>query len=254
MKNPKVNHIERFGALACLTLILTGCVHKTVRVSGPVVAPKLHPLTLKVRSLLPPPPPVPTITTQTWFFAATAVGTNGLESYFSNEVSLSTTNAYPKVSLAWDHSGSNSSELAEYRVYYGLASGEYSIHKSAGTNLTLMVDLVVEPPPPTNHVITLTCPELGNLLLTNSYWTMFRVVAEMGSGPLVTLTAPVNGTTVTGTIPVSAFAVLSTNWTIRYQGRFGLGSPWGTFMEPSLTKTTIPDQSSLALTISSQWQ
>ena len=102
-------------------------------------------------------------TTQTWYFAATAVATNGLESDFSSEVSFSTTNRHVEVTLAWDPSPGTNTGL-RYNIYTGGASRTYTNTTSAGTNLTLTVALY--PPPLTNTLLTVT----GTLGATNLAW------------------------------------------------------------------------------------
>ena len=99
---------------------------------------------------LPPIPPVQPIT-NTWYFAATAVGTNGLESDYSPEISYATTQDVFHITLAWDASPCPQT-IAKYRIYFG-ASHCYPYEISAGTNLSLT--LQVPPPSLTNRLVTL---------------------------------------------------------------------------------------------------
>ena len=122
-----------------------------------------------LQSAMPPAVPqfaprlVASVSTQTWYFAATAVATNGLESDYSSEVSFSTTNRHVAVTLAWDPSPGTNTGL-RYNIYTGGASRTYTNTASAGTNLTLMVALY--PPPLTNTLLTVT----GTLGATNLAW------------------------------------------------------------------------------------
>lgn len=113
---------------------------------------------------VPPPPgglfldlsPAPTAT-NLWYFAATARDTNGLESAFSNEVSLTnvyTTLPISSVVLGWDPSPVTNDLVTNYTVYWGTAPGSYSNTVAAGTNLSATVPVI--PPPPSNHVLTVT--------------------------------------------------------------------------------------------------
>jgi len=87
----------------------------------------------------PPPrrPGVPSkvrATPKTYYYTATAQDNHGLESDYSNEVSLTATNT-PTVVLAWDPSlGTN--VITNYTVYAGYAPRTYTNKVAAATNLT----------------------------------------------------------------------------------------------------------------------
>jgi hypothetical protein len=139
-------------------------VRKVARRSA--IAP---PATGALQSAMPPAVPqlaprlVSPVSTQTWYFAATAVATNGLESDFSSEVIFGTTNRHVAVTLAWDPSPGTNTGL-RYNIYTGGASRTYTNTTSAGTNLTLTVSLY--PPALTNTLLTVT----GTLGATNLAW------------------------------------------------------------------------------------
>jgi hypothetical protein len=107
---------------------------------------------------LPPLPPVAasrkSAAIRTYYFAATAVSTNGLESDYSDEVQ--TTVARP--TLAWEDT--HQSPRTTYTIYRGTNTARYTASWSAGTNLSLTI------PPPilkTNRVITITTVNATNL-------------------------------------------------------------------------------------------
>jgi hypothetical protein len=93
----------------------------------------------------PPVPkamPTPAPNYRTWFFAATAKDKDGLESDFSDELSLTETSRIATVTLAWDQSVSWSpSNPLTYRVYCGGKSRTYTNIVEAGTNLSVTVRL-----------------------------------------------------------------------------------------------------------------
>jgi hypothetical protein len=108
---------------------------------------------------------------RTFFYAATATGTNGMTSVYSNEVS--STNL--TVLLAWNPSAG---AISNYTVLRGTNSGAYLKSYPAGTNLILQVP----PPPPSNLVITvsgstnfsLTNPPAPMMLFTGKNLTITR--------------------------------------------------------------------------------
>jgi DNA-binding CsgD family transcriptional regulator len=97
---------------------------------------------------VPPAPPALAVsnrpTVYTWYFSATATATNGLESDFSNEVSVSVTNARALVELAWE---TVTNRGATYTVYTGFAPRTYTNATPAGTNTRATVQ-VGRPIPP----------------------------------------------------------------------------------------------------------
>lgn len=103
----------------------------------------------------PPVPkamPTPAPNYRTWFFAATAKDKDGLESDFSDELSLTETSRIATVTLAWDQSVSWSpSNPLTYRVYCGGKSRTYTNIVEAGTNLTLSLRLT--PVSKTNRIV-----------------------------------------------------------------------------------------------------
>lgn len=121
--------------------------------------------------------------TNRYCFAATATGTNGLESDFSNEVCATNLRV---VTLAWDKSpGTNA--VTNYAVYWGGKNGTYTNKWQCGTNLTVTLRLPWVKPK-TNCVVTLTTSKATNILAANSF-----------KGPWVAL----NATNWTGTNPTS---------------------------------------------------
>lgn len=87
---------------------------------------------------------------RTYHFAATATGANGLESDYSNELVWTNTTGAGRIMLGWD--ASPSSNIVNYTVFRGLASGSYTfapVH--AGTNLSVIFWLVRAPK--TNRVV-----------------------------------------------------------------------------------------------------
>ena len=109
-------------------------------------------------------------TTQTWYFAATAVATNGLESDYSSEVRFTATNRRPTVTLAWDPSPGTNTGL-RYNIYTGGASRAYTNVTAAGTNLMLAVPLFA--------------PQLTNIVLVFSTTGTNLSRAAVASGPFL---------------------------------------------------------------------
>lgn len=86
--------------------------------------------------------PAVTNAPRVWYFAATATDIDGLESDFSDELSLTETSRIATVTLAWDQSVSWSpSNPLTYRVYCGGKSRTYTNIVEAGTNLSVTVRL-----------------------------------------------------------------------------------------------------------------
>lgn len=142
----------------------------------------------------------------TYYFAVTARDSNNNTSDFSNELIYLRTNASVQtVKLAWDKSpGTN--RIAEYIVWKGRASGNYTNSYSAGTNLTLTVPLL--PPALTNLVVTVTTGNATNLqyragfagawvMLGATNWTAtnppapryWRALGRKGTIPFISISA-----------------------------------------------------------------
>lgn len=121
------------------------------------------PTTTTMAATKGPVPKIPFVepVTNTWYFAATATDKQGLESDYSEEISWSTTNQLPRVTLGWDPSPSTN-VIVDYKVYVGPASRTYTNAYSAGANLTLTLNLY--PPVPTNFVVQVTSANATNLL------------------------------------------------------------------------------------------
>jgi hypothetical protein len=117
------------------------------------------------------------VTTNTWYFAATATDTNGLTSDYSNEVTTNLPSTIKTVTLLWNPSPS--SNIAGYNVFKGKVSGIYTNKYAAGTNLTLEIPL--SSPLPSNRVVTLKPMVATNL---SGPWTVFT------NWPSVTWTNP----------------------------------------------------------------
>lgn len=85
-----------------------------------------------------------------WYFVATATDSDGLESDYSNELVWTNATGASRIMLGWD--ASPSSNIVNYTVFRGLASGSYTfapVH--AGTNLSVIFWLVRAPK--TNRVV-----------------------------------------------------------------------------------------------------
>lgn len=94
--------------------------------------------------------PTTTNAPRVWYFAATATDSDGLESDYSNELVWTNTTGASRIALGWD--ASPSSNIVNYTVFRGLASGSYTfapVH--AGTNLSVIFWLVRAPK--TNRVV-----------------------------------------------------------------------------------------------------
>lgn len=172
---------------------------KPARTGQPPAATQPAPASIAVAPPLPDFPPFPAavvvpVTTQSWFFAATATDVHNLESDFSNEVVCLTTNRRPVITLAWDRSpGTNT--VTNYSVYYGRAAHTYTNCTPAGTNLTLTVS--TRPPLLTNIVATFTLQtattaagpwsDWQSLTFTNPAGSMFYRARATISGSIWTL-------------------------------------------------------------------
>ena len=100
---------------------------------------------------------------RTFFYAATATGTNGMTSVYSNEVS--STNL--TVLLAWNPSAG---AISNYTVLRGTNSGAYLKSYPAGTNCVLSVP----PPVPNNLVITISGVGFFLVLTNPTGFRMFK--------------------------------------------------------------------------------
>lgn len=86
----------------------------------------------------------------TYFYVATAVDNNGLESSFSNEVTATVSGPHPTVDLSWIASVSTST--VGYNVYRSKVSGSYSISNKLNASLVTgltFTDTTAFPSPPT---------------------------------------------------------------------------------------------------------
>ena len=89
-------------------------------------------------------------TTHTFYFAATASDTDGLESDYSEEVHWIRTNGGPRsVTLAWDSCGDNT-----IKIYWGVAPGDYNHTVDVGPVTEATIELL--PPPLTNCVVSVS--------------------------------------------------------------------------------------------------
>ena len=127
--------------------------------------------------------PAPRIYTNYFFFAATAVDTNKIESEYSTEVGFSTTNRYStSVTLAWEYPYTNWTGVT-FNVYRGRSHTNYSDMFSAGTNHQLAVPLYG--PFYTNCVTTVSCPPGGTNLqsakILNGPWTTLNKTNWQGT-------------------------------------------------------------------------
>lgn len=133
-------------ALVCLiSLWLALCAH------GQPVAPHL---------LSPPSTP----SYNYYYFAATCTDTKGLESDYSNEVCLETTNCPPlTVALAWDKSpGTN--VITNYTIYEGPDTRTYTQQVNVGLCLTGSVTIH---PRIWKTILVFACSNAPGLSLTN---------------------------------------------------------------------------------------
>lgn len=117
-----------------------------------------------------PTPPLPTVavvravpSVREEHFAATATGTNGLESDYSSEAVLRHTNRVETVTCAWDPPvGTNA--IASYTLWHGPKAGVYT-NSVKTTNVQTM--LRISPAIPTNLVLTVTSVGLTNIAWCN---------------------------------------------------------------------------------------
>jgi len=134
-------------------------------------------------SQLPTPslPPVPTAVravpvVREEHFAATATGTNGLESDYSKEAVLTVSNRIQTVTCAWDAPESNA--IAYYTLYQGTAAGCYTNSvKTPTTQATIQVN----PPVPSNLVVTVTstgCTNLQYRQAVGATWTGWALLGR----------------------------------------------------------------------------
>lgn len=112
------------------------------------------------KRVLLPRPLAPLV--RTWYFAATATDSSGLESDFSNEVAYTNwTRTNVVLTLAWDHNpGEN--VVTNYTIYKGLASGNYPWRYYAQTNRTLTIPIYGFPL--SNVVITVVASNATQLM------------------------------------------------------------------------------------------
>lgn len=143
-----------------------------------------------------PASPDPDPYTNYFFFAATCIDDRGLESDYSNEVCLATTNALPlRVTLAWDPSPSTN-VITNYTIYQGVASYTYTQKVNVGTARTGVVHIL---PRFWNHIVRVSCTNCPGITLTNpqgklfmrawawraanGYWPTVLQVAVLPTGP-----------------------------------------------------------------------
>lgn len=108
------------------------------------------------------PPSVPSY--EYFYFAATCTDTRGLESDYSNEVWLETTNRPPlTVTLAWDKSPSTNA-ITNYTIYQGPDTRTYTQQVSVGLCLSGSVTIL---PKIWTRVVSFTCSNAPSLVFTN---------------------------------------------------------------------------------------
>lgn len=118
-----------------------------------------------------------------WYFSATAVNEEGLESDYSEEVSYRlTTGPQAGVTLSWDR-GEPSSANETYKVYRGKQSRAYTDTFKAGTNLTLTIS---PSPSKTNRIVTVTTQNATNLAYASKLgvrWTFIGATNWTATNP-----------------------------------------------------------------------
>ena len=114
---------------------------------------------------------------RTYHFAATATDTNGLESDYSTEAVLRVTNRIQTVTCAWDPSAGTNA-IAHYTLYQGTAAGCYTNSvKTPTTQATIQVN----PPVPSNLVVTVTstgCTNLQYRQAVGATWTGWALLGR----------------------------------------------------------------------------
>lgn len=154
--------------------------------------------------------PKPSPETNWFFFTATAQDDRGLESDYSNEVMLVTTNKPPlTVKLAWDPSPSTN-WITNYALYQGPDSRTYTQKVNVGTALT------------------------GSVPILPQIWTL--VVSFSGDGvPGLTLTNPGGNLFVRG----RTWQARNQLWPTVLQGSISPSGPWSD-LSGILTNYTRP--------------
>ena len=147
-------------------------VYKSTTTTAPTVT--------SMESLIPMAVVLPPNTNYWWYFAVTAVGTNGLESDYSEELAYSNGIHATSLTLAWDPSATSN---VTYKVYQGRSSGNYTNISYVGTNLSLSVRLI--PIPKTNIVITVTTTgtNLAYATTLKGPWTKYNKTTFKDTNP-----------------------------------------------------------------------
>jgi len=109
---------------------------------------------------------------RTYHCAATATGTNGLESDYSTEAVLVASNRVETVSCAWDApAGSNA--IAFYTLYQGTEAGCYT---NSVTTTNTQATIRISPAVPTNLVLTITSVGLTNIAWRDGWKGSWRLL------------------------------------------------------------------------------
>lgn len=110
-------------------------------------------------------------TTNTYYLAATAMNSLGMESDYSNEIVYRTAFPTRPVTLAWDPSPAAANETIGYLIYIGDKSRTYTGAFTAFTNTTL----TIRPErPKTNCILTIIIQTSSS---TNGPWTNWQTLS-----------------------------------------------------------------------------
>lgn len=152
-----------------LTLLLAGFCLLAQRSHAAATLADLEPKAVVV---------VPTV--RAYHFAATATGTNGLESDYSTEAVLTVSNRIQTVTCAWDAPESNA--IAYYTLYQGTAAGCYT---NSVTTTNTQATIRISPAVPTNLVLTVTSSGCTNLQYRQAVGATWTGWAMLGCTNLV---------------------------------------------------------------------
>jgi hypothetical protein len=117
--------------------------------------------------------------TRTFYFAATAVGADGLESDYSAEVSWERETGGPRsVTLAWNSCGTDT-----VKIYWGLAPGDYRHTNEVGAVCEATIELI--PAPLTNCVVSVsaTGPDMEWSFWPDGPWAWLGANAWAATNP-----------------------------------------------------------------------
>lgn len=160
-------------------LAIGACLLVNVKVHGATQGDGARKLVRWARVSRMPTPPLPASaavravpSVREEHFAATATGTNGLESDYSSEAVLRHTNRVETVTCTWDPPvGTNA--IASYTLWHGPKAGAYTNSvKTTNTQATLRISPAI----PTNLVLTVTSVGLTNIAWRDGWKGSWRLL------------------------------------------------------------------------------